>query len=475
MSNKFVSASIWNFIANFSMRVLSLVTYPFIVRNFTKGDISIFKAIQSLIAILIATIPFGTKHLFISSAKEKNRERWNVTFYISVITTLVLIIFVNLNKELIASFLGKEFKFINNYIYSLIIFTSFIKSLLLISLMKKIDFKSISLSLMVKQFIFYLTIIIFSLLPYKKNVLIIILLLSEILEILLLTYFSIRKRVRFFPYKNLGLKIDKISKRFLLFMGSERVFSILALHLPSIFVIYVMGKKMAPEFQLPFYAISVPASLIMFSVARVIFPYMSKLKENYLMRKTFLSVEFVLTLLIIPILIIISLFNHEIVSIIFEKGWDNATFAVRYFPIMIFVNVLNNPFTSIAAIKHKPHITLIYSISLFLGRMFAIYFGFIIGGFKLAILLFISLDVIIRLIRLRVDLSLIELRVKDFISNIRYNLITGALLFIAYFTINTVVGNKIVSILISLILWMAAIYYFEKTRIKKLIAKVLKR
>lgn len=473
--NKFISASIWNFIANFSIRTLSLLTYPFIVRNFTKGDISIFKAIQALIAILIATIPFGTKHLFISSPKNKKKERWNVTFFVSLFITLLLILFVNLDKNLLVSILDDKYKFINNYTFTFIIIILFVKSLLLISLMNRIDFKSISLSLIIKQFIFYTAIIAFSILPSISNILIIILILSEILEISLLVFFSIKKGIRFFPFKHIKFQIDKVSKKFLIFMGGEQIFNILALHLPSIFVIYVMGQNLAPEFQLPFYAINVPASLIMLSVARVIFPYMSELRDNDLMRKIFLSVVFFLTLLVIPMLILISIFSKEIVAIIFEKSWINAAFAVKYFPIMIFINVLSNPFTSVAVIKEKPHIILVYSICLFIFRMTAIYVGFSVWGFKGSILLFIAMDAIIRLIRLKIDLILLDFKIKQFISNIKYNLICGIQLIVTYILLYRFLDNKIISAIISSLLWGIASYYFEKDRIHKVLTRILKR
>lgn len=473
--NKFISASVWNFIANFSIRALSLLTYPFIVRNFTKGDISLFKALQALIAILIATIPFGTKHLFISSPKDVKKERWNVTFYVSLSISLLLILFVNIDKRFITSILGEKYQYINNFTLTFIIILSAVKSLLLISLMNRIDFKSISISLLIKQFLFYSSIIIFSILPSVSNVLIIILICSEVLEVALLSFFSFKKGVQFFPFKKIKLKIDKVTKKFLFFMGGEQIFNILALHFPSIFVIYVMGKNLAPEFQLPFYAINIPASLIMLSVAKVIFPYMSELRDNLLMRKTFLSVEFVITLITIPILICISIFNKEIVSLVFEEGWVNAAFAVKYFPLMVFVNVLNNPFTSIAAIKEKPQIALVYSLSLFIFRMCAIYFGYSLWGFNGSIILFIVVDVIIRLIRLRIDLGLIELRVKSFISNLKFNLICGIIFILSYCIFVRIIDSKFIAAGISFILWSTTNYYFEKDRIHKIILRIIKR
>jgi len=473
--NKFISASMWNFTANLLIRTLSLITYPFIVRNFARGEISIFKAIQALIAILVATIPFGTKHLFISSPKNKKKERWNVTFFVSLFISVLLILFVNLDNKLLVSIFGYKYKFLNNYTFTFIIAILSAKSLLLISLMNQIDFKSISLSLLIKQVIFYSAIIIFSLLPSIPNILIIILILSEILEISLLAFFSIKKGVRFFPYNHVKFQIDKISKKFIMFMGGEQVFNILALHLPSIFVVYVMGKNLAPEFQLPFYAINVPASLIMMSVSKVIFPYMSELREDDLMRRVFSSVVFVLTFLVIPMLILISIFNKEIVAIIFEKSWINAAFAVKYFPIMIFINVISNPFTTIAAIKEKPQITLIYSVCLFIFRMTAIYVGFSVWGFKGSILLFIAVDVIIRLIRLNIDLSLIDLQVRQFISNIKYNLICGMQLIVTYIILFKFLDSKIISAVISFLLWSVTSYYFEKKRILRVLTRILKR
>ena len=471
--NKLISSSIWNFISNFIIRFLSIITYPFLVRHFFKEDISLFKASQSLILILVTIIPFGSRELFISAPDKFKKKRWKVTFYVSITIGLILLIIVNLKKNIFGDLFGAKYKFLNNSIYSLIIIAATLKTLLLNLLINKIDFKSISIALLIKQFLLYSLIILFSFLFSFSNILIKTLICVELLEVVILGFFVTKNKLRLIPEKNIELLFDKTVAKFVGFLSIEQLFNVLAIHFPAIFVVYIFGKQLAPEFQLPFYAINVPVSLIMISVAKVIFPYMSEIRDSIVIRKTLLSIEFVLTLFIIPILITISLLNQEIISILFKSSWSYAAFAIKYFPIMLFVNVLNNPFTSIAAIKEKPHIILIYSILLFVFRMSAIYFGYLFYGFKGAVISFIIADVIVRLFRLKVDLNLINLRVNKFIYNIKYNLLSIIIYLGFYFFAFQIVKDRIISVIIGFIFWIFFIIVCERSRLFVILKKII--
>ena len=79
------------------------------------------------------------------------------------------------------------------------------------------------------------------------------------------------------------------------------------------------------------------------------------------------------------------------------------------------------------------------------------------------------------MIRLRIDLGLIELRVKLFVNNLKFNLLCGILFIFSYFIFVRVIGNKFIAAGISFVLWGITNYYFEKDRIHKVILKVVKR
>ncbi|MDN5353997.1 MAG: hypothetical protein PWQ09_753 [Candidatus Cloacimonadota bacterium] len=448
-----------------------MITYPIIVRNFNKSDISYFKAFQSLIMILIAVIPLGTKQLFISAPKNLKEERWKVTFLITISVSLLLILIININNSWIMNILGTQYSFINSNILTLIILLASLKTLFITLLTSKIDFKTISIALIIKQLCFYSAVIVIAFCKKIPGILIYLVIMAEILEVVILALKIYSKRIRFLPKKKVNFFLDKVAVKYISFIGSEQIFNVLALHFPSIFVIFLMGSKLAPEFQLPFYAINIPASLIMMSVAKVLFPYNSEYRENSMMRKTYRTVIFALTFIMVPVLISIFILNKEIVSILFQPDWIYAMQAVRIFPIMIFVNVISNPFSTIPNIKEKPQIMFIYSLVLFALRMSALYFGYTIFGFIGAVVAFTIADAVVRLMKLKIDLQLIEYKILDFLNNIKLNLFAGGIYLISFFILKLVLP-KYIALSASLLFCLVFIVLTQKQRIINLLHKV---
>jgi O-antigen/teichoic acid export membrane protein len=154
-------------------------------------------------------------------------------------------------------------------------------------------------------------------------------------------------------------------------------------------------------------------------------------------------------------LVVISLFAKEIVSILFDPTWEYAVIALKFLPLAIAANIVNNPLTSFALIKERPEITLVYSISLFIGRMAGILFGFIIADFIGAVIGYVLLDSSVRYTRLIIDLRLYEIRISKFIINVLPNILTVVIIFVSYYLLSlTANHNKIVITLISLLFAM---------------------
>jgi O-antigen/teichoic acid export membrane protein len=470
--NKFLNSSIWSFVSNSLVRGLSIVAYPFLVKYYLKSDIAMFKSLQSFIAILIITIPLGSNFYYISS--EKKQKAWDVTAWTSIITSiLVVIIFLSYSKVWEDIFSLKILS-LNPIILIFIPLTSFIKSLGITRLSREMKFKQISISLIFKQLTLYGGIIYFSFSAANLRTLLLIVISSEIIEATFLAMFCLINNLRLIPYRFFVLKMyTRDIRRYIGFIGADQIFNVLAINFPAIFVVMVMGKELAPEFQLSQYAISIPVALVVSSIAKVIFPYISRIESDKQIGNILFSVEFVINILLIPVLVAISFFGEEIISIFFDKSWENAIFMFKIFPIMMLANIFNNPFSTLCVIKNKPHILLSYSIVLLTLRLAAIYFGFHLGGFKLAVILFIIFDVIIRIIRLKIDLYTIQLKLVDFFQNLKAVLFFGAILAILTYSLNTVIKSKILVYGISLSVYIVLNLSFEKLRIFNAINKVL--
>lgn len=464
--SKFVKSSVWNIGANLFVRTLSIITYPFLVRYFLKSDISLFKSLQSFMFILMTIIPFGTNYLYISSTKEKRSKRWNLVLLTSLITTLLLVILFSFDNRIINFFLKGSINEILKYLLLILPIISFTKTVALTQLTSNMDFKEISIALIIKQLSLYVLIIVLSFTYATYILLILILISTEILESILFLFFCKKQNLRVFPIqKERIFPIDRTSRKFLIFSGLDQIFIVLALQFPTIFVVLVMGSNLAPEFQLALFAIEIPASLISYQVSRVIFPYLSEIRDNKKIRHSLFQIEFIITLLLIPILFTISFFAKEIVCIVFDKTWTNAMLAFSLLPIMIFASAVNNPFTTIAAVKEKPYIPLIYSVLLLGGRLLSIYIGFQYKGFLGALIMFIFTDCIIRIIRLIVDMHLIKMKGFEFIKNIKFNLLYAVLLILLSRLLLSILPNKIICFSITFLISSMLLFYFEKQRI----------
>jgi O-antigen/teichoic acid export membrane protein len=442
------------------------------VKYYLRSDIAMFKSLQSFITILIVIIPLGSNFFYISS--EKKEKAWDVSVWTSLVTSVLILALLFTYRDPLENIFSLKILQLNIKVLFLIPLTSLIKSLGISKLSREMQFKQISLSLIFKQLILYGGIIFFSFHAANLRTLLLVVVFSEIVEASSLVIFCIINKLRLLPRNFFSVKLyNRGTLRYLGFIGADQIFNVMAINFPAIFVVMVMGKTLAPEFQLSQYAISIPISLVMTSVAKVIFPYIARMEDNKKIANLLFSVEFAMNLVLIPVLVGISFFAQEIINIFFEKSWVNAVFMFQVFPIMMIANIFNNPFSSLCIIKNKPHVLLIYSISLLAVRMGAIYFGFMWGGFKMAVILFIIFDIIVRIVRLNVDLSTIELNFMNFLNNIKLILIFGLVLLISTHSLNLVIKNKIIVFLIGIFLYTMLNYIFEKNRIMNSVNKIL--
>ncbi|MBW6516382.1 MAG: oligosaccharide flippase family protein [Candidatus Cloacimonetes bacterium] len=493
--SKFITSSIWNFTANFLVRLMSIVTFPFLVRFFLREDISIFKSFQAFILILLTIIPIGTNILYLSTPKEDRESRWNHFFFVSLIVACLLSIILFFSETITSFFIGDNLAGSLRILLIIIPLVEGLKGIVITKLSSILDFKGISIALIIKQLILYSGIIGFALLNPSLDILLFLVFFSEALELLMLLRHANRMKINMMPYRprdhliqsakgeDLGAKgeegdiytrfnFDKIAKKFMFFSGMEQIILTFALQFPTILVVIVLGKTLAPEFQLPFTAVTVPVSLVMNSIAKVSFPHYSNLRENDKIISSLFSVLFPVTFILFPVLLGIHFFAREITGIFFDRSWQYAGFALQVFPVLMISYILGVPSTFISNIKQKPYINLTYSIFLLLSRILSIYFGFKLGGFKGTIIFFVAGDIVIRMIRLKVDMILLSLPLKRFFSSISYNIFSMLILFVLMWLGFYLTQQKTVSFIIALLISVSLNYYWEQVKVKTLIIKL---
>lgn len=452
---------------------MSLITFPFLVRFFLREDISIFKSFQAFVLILLTIIPIGTNILYLSAPQETRERRWNLFFHTSLIVAIAFAAVLFFSESITSFFIKEQLAGSLRILFVVLPLVEGVKSLTVTRLSSLLDFKGISLALLFKQLLLYSCIISFAFIKPTLEVLILAVFFSELFELTLLLSHLKRKGISIKPspeYKR--FELDRTAKKFIAFSGLEQIFITFALQFPTIFVVIILGKTLAPEFQLPFVAVTLPVSLVMQSIAKVSFPHYSNLRDDKKITNSLFSTLFPVTFILFPVLLGIHFFAKEITYIFLDKSWQFAVYSLKVFPVLMVIYILGVPSTYLSNIKQKPYINLIYAVVLLISRILTIYFGYKLAGFHGTIVFFVAGDIIVRMIRLKVDMTLLTLPLKRFFHYIRYNLLSMLIMFAAMWSGYILTQQKVISFLFAFLIATGLNYYWEQEKIKLLIIKV---
>jgi O-antigen/teichoic acid export membrane protein len=140
-------------------------------------------------------------------------------------------------------------------------------------------------------------------------------------------------------------------------------------------IVFFFGIKIAGLYFLAEKLIAIPISFITSSVSQVYFQKASTLfhsNKKELLKLTKLIQRRIFTLLL-PILIIISIFGKDFFLILGEK-WAPAGAMLKYFSVFILFKNIYSPISTIGDILGKQKLLLFFNISLFFFQVASFYF-----------------------------------------------------------------------------------------------------
>ena len=455
---KFLQSGIWVFSSNLIIRIIALAVTPILAKNFPKEDLSVFRSLQSIVLIVFTLLPLGTNLLYISEKKEEREKYWSLFILISSISAIISIPVLYVLKLQSYNNIPLMLLFV-----IFIPISSLVKNIYTAKYTESIMFKAISISILFRQITLYSLIIIFTFVSRTIEFLIIALLVSEVVEVFSLNQFS--KNLRGF-FKNFRQKIifDKKAKDFTLYTGGANTIINLALQLPSVLVLSLLGKSLAVEFQMPLVLVAIPVSLLVMSVTSVMFPYLSNNRETDKMQKVILNTQYIFFILGLPICFFLFYFASEISIILFNPEWIYVAFALKFLALGTFFNILQNPLSQICLIKNRPMIAFYYAISLLVFRLLGLYIGHYFYGFFGSVVFFVTFDSLVRIIRLYIDIRLISLTVGKYLTNIKLPLLISLavlLVFIAGFYFNI---NHYILFIIMASVYVSGLILFDRHR-----------
>ena len=456
------------FSSNLIIRIIAIIVTPILARNFPKEDLSIFRSLQSIVLLIFTLIPLGTNLLYISENPEKREKYWSLFLLVSGISTLITIPILFGMK--ILSYNDTPLMLLFVFVIPLI---SFFKNIYTAKYTEQIMFKEISLAILYRQVTLYTLIISFSLYFKSLKFLMIALLFSEVVELVTLHRFGKNISNIFNNFKK-KIIFDKKAKLFTIYTGGANTIINFSIQLPSIIVLTLLGKELAVEFQMPLVLVSIPMSLIIMSVSKVMFPYLSNNREETKMKTTILNSQYLFFILGIPICATMIFFSQEISDLIFNPEWKNVSLALKLLSISTFFNILQNPLSQLCLIKDKPKIGFYYAIIHLIARLLGLYLGYYWKGFNGSVLLFVVADSLVRIGRLLIDIKLIDLSLVKYLENILTPMLTSLGVLILLYASSKIDFNRILAFLIIMGINFFVLYMFDKNRLN-LLYQMLKR
>ncbi len=456
---KFLQSGIWVFSSNLLIRIIALAITPILAKNFPKDDLSIFRSLQSIVLIVFTLIPMGTNLLYISEKKEEREKYWSLFLTVSTIVSLLAILVL---------YFMKMISYSNVPLFSLFVIiipiSSFIKNIYTTKFTESIMFKELSLGILLRQICLYSLIIIFTFVSRTLEYLIIALLVSEVIEVLLLGNFSRKLNSFFLDFKK-KIIFDKKAKEFTIFTGGANTIVNLSLQLPSVLVLSLLGKNLAVEFQMPLVLVSIPVSLLVMSVTRVMFPYLSNNRELSKIQMIIYNTQYIFFIVGLPICFFMFYFANEITIFLFNPEWTFVVFVLKVLTISTFINILQNPLSQLCLIRNKPKIAFYYAIVLLMFRLIGLYLGYYIAGFKGTVISFALFDSIVRIVRLIIDLKLIEVSIKQYLQNILKPLIVSISLIGILIIGSSLEMNHYLLFVLMAIIYVLGLLILEKRKI----------
>lgn len=465
---KFLQSGMWVFSSNLIIRVISLAVTPILARNFPKEDLSVFRSLQSLVLIAFTLIPLGTNLLYISEKKEEREKYWSLFILISSITTLLAIPILYTLKVYSYSNVPLMYAFI-----ILVPISSFIKNIFTAKYTESIMFKAISMSILYRQIALYSLIILFTFVSRTIEFLIIALLVSEVVEVLSL-YLSGKNLRSFFRNFRQKIVFDKKARDFTLYTGGSNTIVNLALQVPSILVLSLLGKDLAIEFQMPLVLVAIPVSLLVMSVTSVMFPYLSNNRETNKMQKVILNTQYIFFIIGLPICFFMFYFAKDISAILFNPEWKYVVYALKFLAIGTFFNILQNPLSQICLIQNRPKIAFYYAIALLAFRLLGLYLGYYLYGFIGSVVLFVVFDSLVRIIRLTIDIKLISLTIGSYLKNIKTPLVVSLVVLLTLLAGSYLQLNHYLLFIIMAVIYLTGLLLLDRNRVLS-IFMILKR
>jgi O-antigen/teichoic acid export membrane protein len=256
----------------------------------------------------------------------------------------------------------------------------------------------------------------------------------------------------------------------------EKSINYLGANIDKILISRILGMQAVGFYNMAWQIIILPVSRINPIVTKVAFPVYAKIQNNIEAMNTYYQVLIRgLSLVTIPLLAFIYFFSHDIVLVIFGKGWNTTADLLPLLALVGIVKALGNPGGSIILAKGYANIGFWWNVFWIILVTSSLYLAL---TFQQDILTVPKVLAAITILFGWIWHYIISIVGKIKYSSILFNLAKIVLICfliagLSYFVsqnmkIENALINLLANIIICLILYLPYVYFFEKDTLKQL-------
>ncbi|MFZ0388873.1 MAG: lipopolysaccharide biosynthesis protein [Calditrichia bacterium] len=338
-------------------RLFQFIVSVALARLLTPVDFGLIALALIITKLIQLIIDFGFSSTIIQRP-EINKEHYNTTFVVVLFFAILIFLFLFFNSSLIASWLGnKEISGLIKYL-SPVVLLSAINVVPRARLTRKLNFRRIAAAEFISTIFYGGITVVFAFLLRNVWCFVIGILTEQIVLGILLWIFS-----NYRPSFSLSFRALREMFNFSGAVFGTRLLNFANLNALNILIQKFYGSYSLGLFSLAYQIIDLPTQRIAKNIMKVMYPILSRLQtQSQEYKKLFLTVLYIMMLIILPLFIVLYLLAEPFVMIFFGEKWMAA---VPFLKIVCVVGIIRSLWTVISAVSMsigRPQLELILNL-----------------------------------------------------------------------------------------------------------------
>lgn len=366
----FKKAVFWQYLTTFIQGLLQIISIMIFSRLLSIEDFGLLAIISFFtnLTLIISQLGFGAS---IIQKNDLSNNQLNAAFtgslIFGIICTIILIIFSGFISEYFEENRLKFLIQISSITFLIASFYSIHESILT----KNLEFKYLSIINSI-GFLFgnFITSIILLYLDFGVYSIVFGNLFYHIIKII---FYYNKLKLKF----NFNLRELESIYKFGLGFSITRILNFFSTNIDNLLISKFMGVYTAGIYSRSYNIVQIPIQYLVSSVEKVLFPYLSSIKnDSHILKKRYLEVLEITNNIMIPISVAISLYSKEIIELLLGPKWSDSIIPLQILALTIFIRnstkINDSLIKSYGLIKERILKEFIYFILIIISIIFSV-------------------------------------------------------------------------------------------------------